>query len=94
MIPFENTIVYMLYICLPKNSNATGSSENDLLSRNMSECTEEVRELLQICLGQKCINYLANFSLFRSTSSLSKKCINYVAKFRLLKWFLFFVHNK
>ncbi len=77
MIPIENTIVYMLYICLPNNSNATGSIENDLLSRNVSECNKNVRELLQICLGQKCINYVAN--------SLSKKCINYLAKFRLLK---------
>ncbi len=51
---------------------------------------KKVRELLQICLGQKCINYLANVSLFRSTISLSKKCINYLAKFILLnKWFLF-----
>ncbi len=79
----------MLYVCLPKKRHATGSSENDLLSRNMSERNKKVSKLLQICLGQKCINYLANLSLFRSTSSLSKKCINYLAKFRLLKWFLF-----
>ncbi len=55
----------------------------------MSECNKKVRELLQICLGQKCINYLANFCLFISTSSQNKKCINYLTKFRLLKRFLF-----